>query len=85
MRERSGARERSEQCGASKRVSGASKRVSGASVRVSGQASGPVRMSLLLALLNHRAMDGQTVEQTDGPTDRRTDRPTDVWTDARST
>ena len=41
-RERSGARERSEQCGANERVSGASE-------RASGQANGPVLTSKLLA------------------------------------
>ena len=52
--ERSGAHERSEQCGASERVSGASERASGASERASGRASGPVLTSRLQADLNHR-------------------------------
>ena len=47
--ERSGARERSEQCGASERVSGASE-------RANGQASGPVLTSRFLAFLTHRAL-----------------------------
>ena len=49
MSERSGARERSEQCGASKRVSSASE-------RANGQASGPVLTSRFLAFLTHRAL-----------------------------
>ena len=47
--ERSGARERSEQCGASEWVSGASE-------RASGRANGPVLTSRLQAYLNHRGM-----------------------------
>ena len=46
MSERSGGRERSEQ-------SGASERVSGASERANGRASGPVLTSRFLADLNH--------------------------------
>ena len=48
MSERSGGRERSEQ-------SGASERVSGASERANGRASGPVLTSRFLADLNHSA------------------------------
>ena len=44
--ERSGGRERSEQ-------SGASERVSGASERANGRASGPVLQSVFLAVLDH--------------------------------
>ena len=46
MSERSGARERSEQ-------SGASERVSGASERGNGRASGPVLLSVFLAVIDH--------------------------------
>ena len=46
MSERSGGRERSEQ-------SGASKRVSGASERENGRASGPVLQSVFLAVIDH--------------------------------
>ena len=46
MSERSGGRERSEQ-------SGASERVSGASEQVNGRASGPVLQSVFLAVIDH--------------------------------
>merc|ERR1719511_359811 len=46
MSERSGGRERSEQ-------SGASERVSGASERANGRASGPVLQSVFLAVIDH--------------------------------
>ena len=46
---RSGARERSEQCGASERVSGACE-------RANGQASGPVLQSVFLAVIDHSAL-----------------------------
>ena len=46
MIERSGGRERSEQ-------SGASERVSGASERANGRASGPVLQSVFLAFIDH--------------------------------
>ena len=46
MNERSAARERSEQCGASERVSGASE-------RANGQLSGLVLLSVLLVVLAH--------------------------------
>ena len=49
MSERSGGRERSEQ-------SGASERVSGASERANGQASGPVLQSVFLVILPHSAI-----------------------------
>ena len=49
--ERSGAREQSELCGASERVSGASE-------RANGRASGPVLTSQLMAVLNHSAVGG---------------------------
>ena len=52
MSERSGGRERSEQ-------SGASERVSGASERVNGRASGPVLQSVFLAVFVHSAPIGQ--------------------------
>ena len=47
--ERSGVHERSEKCGASKRVSGASE-------RANGRASGPVLTSRFMAVLNPSAM-----------------------------
>ena len=47
--ERSGGRERSEQ-------SGASERVSGASERANGRASGPVLQSVFLAVIDHSAV-----------------------------
>ena len=56
MSERSGGRERSEQSGASERVSGASERVSGASERANGRASGPVLQSVFLAVIDHSAI-----------------------------
>ena len=46
MSERSGGRERSEQ-------SGASERVSGASEQANGRASGPVLQSVFLAVIDH--------------------------------
>ena len=49
MSERSGGRERSEQ-------SGASERVSGASELANGRASGPVLQSVFLAVLDHSAL-----------------------------
>ena len=49
MSERSGGRERSEQ-------SGASERVSGASERAIGRASGPVPQSVFLAVIDHSDM-----------------------------
>ena len=58
MSERSGGRERSEQ-------SGASKRVSSASERANGRASGPVIQSVFLAVFDHsvtgeRRTEGRT-------------------------
>ena len=53
MSERSGGRERSEQSGASERVSGGSERVSDASERANGRASGPVLTSGFLAVFDH--------------------------------
>ena len=55
MSERSGGRERSEQSGASERVSGASERVSGASKQANGQASGPVLTSVFFSIFDHSA------------------------------
>ena len=49
MSERSGGRERSEQ-------SGASERVSGASERANGRASGPVLQSVFLAVIDHSGL-----------------------------
>ena len=49
MSERSGGRERSEQSGASERVSDASK-------RANGRASGPVVQSVFLAVIDHSAL-----------------------------
>ena len=49
MNERSGAHERSEQGGASERVSGASE-------RANGRASGPVLQSVFLAVIDHSAI-----------------------------
>ena len=57
MSEHSGGRERSEQSGASERVSGASERVSGASERANGRASGPVLQSVFLAVLDHSVVE----------------------------
>ena len=57
MSERSGAREQSEQCGASERVSGASE-------RANGQASGPVLTSRFLAVLTYCAPVGQFIGNT---------------------
>ena len=48
MSERSGGRERSEQFGASERVSGANE-------RANGRASGPVLQSVFLAVIDHSA------------------------------
>ena len=53
--ERSGGRERSEQ-------SGASERVSGASERANGRASGPVLQSVFLIVVNQSALVGNNSE-----------------------
>ena len=42
--------------GASKRVSGASEHVSGASEQANGQASGPILLSVFLAVIDHSAL-----------------------------
>ena len=55
--ERSGARKRSEQCGASELVSGVSE-------RVSGQASGPVLTAQFLAVVNLHGVGRQSSKQS---------------------
>ena len=75
--ERSGGRERSEQSGASERVSGVSERVSGVSERANGRASGPVLQSLFLFILDHSALivvGRKTASEDDFAMEARTHR-----------
>ena len=57
--ERSGAREQSEYCGASERVSGASE-------RVNGRASGSVLQSVFLVILAHGGEEEEEEEDEEG-------------------
>ena len=76
MSERSGGRERSEQ-------SGASERVSGASERANGRASSPVLQSVFLTVFDHSAAAGKKIDkvrlekQSDGSSKTKTKRKKD--------